>query len=127
MTTIRIGEIPYELLVVQELVDKSGVELDGRLSEGTQEMRLRNGLGVDYTRRTLVHEIVHSVLFNTGHAEQSADEDLITALVFGLAATFLDYDYESGPGHPLIDPALLDLAIKGGSSDLPDERGIENG
>ena len=111
MSTIRIAGIPYDLLLVQELADKHGVELDGMFREAAQQMRLRNGMGTDYTRRTLVHEIVHSILVNTGHTERSEDEDLIAALVFGLTATFLDY--ESGPGHPLIDPALLDLTIKG--------------
>jgi len=111
MSTIRIAGIPYDLVLVQDLVDKHGTELDGMFREVAQEMRVRSGMGLDYTRRTLVHEIIHSILVNTGHTEQSENENLIAALVFGLAATFLDC--ENGPGHPLIDPALLDLAVKG--------------
>ena len=87
--TVLVGGIEYDVTIVRGLVDENGKGLDGHVRHAEQNIALRDGMGLGYRHSTLLHEILHSILTQTGHHE-AATEDLLDAIAFGLMTVRLD-------------------------------------
>lgn len=90
MTTpksVRVGPYRYTVKVdadrIKELEKESNVDLYGITTHGILEIVLQPDVADTVLRETLLHEVLHAVLFNTGISDRmtdKAEEHLVRAL-----------------------------------------------
>lgn len=88
-TIILIGGIEYVVLTVDGLERKPGEGLDGEIRHSEQTIALRKGMQSDYRNATLIHEILHSILIQSGHTRRMT-EGILDAIAFGLLTVRID-------------------------------------
>jgi len=85
-SSVRIGGITYEVHVISRLRDEQDVL--GRALCHKQILEIDAGLSVDAQAATLLHEVVHAILYQTGHDDHM--EPHIRALGYGLLVFMQD-------------------------------------
>lgn len=83
---IKIGGKKY--LVQQIDNDDSTTEL-GNHNGLTQVIRVRN-MHPEQMRDTMMHEVLHAILWNNGHDNDASHENIVECLACGLDAVFVD-------------------------------------
>jgi hypothetical protein len=93
-TSVRVGPYTYVVKVdkdrIKELEKESDTDLYGITTHGLLEIVLQPDVADMVLRETLLHEVLHAVLFNTGLSDRmtdKAEEHLVRALspaLFGL-------------------------------------------
>lgn len=86
-TSVRVGPYRYTVKVdadrIKELEKESDTDLYGITTHGLLEIVLQPAVADMVLRETLLHEVLHAVLFNTGLADRmtdKAEEHLVRAL-----------------------------------------------
>ena len=89
---INILGIPYELCEV-DVIDKN-VHLVGQINYQEQKIQIEKGLGEDYRKQTIMHEVLHGIFEALGYDDINADEQKVQSIssalhqVFGSQITF---------------------------------------
>lgn len=86
-TSVRVGPYTYVVKVdadrIKELEKESNTDLYGITTHGHLEIALQPDVADMVLRETLLHEVLHAVLFNTGISDRmtdKAEEHLVRAL-----------------------------------------------
>jgi len=85
-SSVLVGGVKYEVQEVSRLRDKK--DSLGRAQCHRQRIKIDSGLGGDAKAATLLHEVIHAILYQTGHDEHV--EPHIRALGYGLLALMRD-------------------------------------
>lgn len=88
MTSAKVGHKTYTIAVVPEVRGPDGSLLIGDTNESLARIRLADSLPPCVLRETLLHELLHTILDNSGHWRTS--EGVIDALANGLLTFFDD-------------------------------------
>lgn len=85
--SVRVGPYRYTVKVdadrIKELEKESNTDLYGITTHGHLEIALQPDVADMVLRETLLHEVLHAVLFNTGISDRmtdKAEEHLVRAL-----------------------------------------------
>lgn len=96
-TRVKVGAYTYTVKVdadrIKELEKESETDLYGITSHGILEIALHPTVAPMVMRETLLHEVLHAVLYNTGVADRMTDkneEHLVRALSPALFALLRD-------------------------------------
>ena len=89
LSRVKIGPMVYRIEVVDGLHDR-GEHLFGDVNHGECVIRLEGRHSSQQTVQTLLHEIVHTLLLQSGRPRQEGDEGLVDSLAYGLMAVFQD-------------------------------------
>jgi hypothetical protein len=99
--TVKIGGLIFKILCVEQLFSAGGIELDGSMHYAQQEIRIKLGMGKEYTRQVVLHEILHGVLISVGcEMDTPLTEGPLDALGNGLLGVQIRWD--NGRWEPLI-------------------------
>ena len=86
-TSVRVGPYTYTIKVdaerIKELEKESDTDLFGMTTHGHLEIVLQPDVADTVLRETMLHEVLHAVLFNTGLSDRmtdKAEEHLVRAL-----------------------------------------------
>jgi hypothetical protein len=109
---LRICGIKYRVRFLRQLVGSEGTGYSGLIRHEKQEIELLHGMGPDFARTVLLHELIHAALTNTGQVEAGANESLIDALATALAGA--EVVWPDGRATPLI-PLREVLVAAGGT------------
>jgi hypothetical protein len=95
--SVRVGPYRYKVVVsaerIKELEKESNSELYGITTHGHLEIALQPDVADLILRETLLHEVLHAVLYNTGLSDRMSDkaeEHLIRGLSPALFALLRD-------------------------------------
>ncbi len=84
---IKIGGLLYDVIAVTDLHTTDGegrkVDLNGRITYGTQQIEVARQITYERQLVTLLHECAHGIL---EHAGQDAPENSLVAMGYGLFA-----------------------------------------
>lgn len=83
---VQVGGVPYEVHPVRRLRDDEGVL--GRCMCHLQYIELDQDLSTDAMAATLLHEVIHAILYQSGHDDHA--EPQVRALGYGLLAFLRD-------------------------------------
>jgi hypothetical protein len=96
-TSVRVGPYTYVVKVdadrIKELEKESESDLYGITTHGILEIVLQPAVADMVMRETLLHEVLHAILFNTGLSDRmtdKAEEHLVRALSPALFALLRD-------------------------------------
>ncbi len=89
-TQIKLGPVTYAVHNAEPLSESDEGCVAGEISYLTGNIYIKDSLSTDYKRTTLWHEIIHGLLHQSGQLEASQDEDLVTALGFGITQLLRD-------------------------------------
>lgn len=81
-STISIGGIEYKVVLVNTLRAEDGTKLDGHIIYGSSQIRLDEALGKQTLWQTMLHEIIHGILCQSGYSD--VKEPLIDTMAFGV-------------------------------------------
>ena len=99
---VKIGPIVYEVCVVERLTDAGNNRtLWGNVKQDECRVFLEAGISDQQKRQTLLHEVIHVLLHQSGRPEQAEDEGLVEALGHGFMAVLID------------NPALIEFVTEG--------------
>lgn len=91
MPELKIGPVVYEVKHVDQFVDEDDEDFDpkqmGGMDLNTHEIRIRRGLKQPVHVITLWHEILHALVFQSGH---TVKEGVIEALSYGIYQVIRD-------------------------------------
>lgn len=83
-TTVDICGVPYTIRIVPEYLDSSNI---GLTLFAKQEIQIFDGAKEDARKKTLLHEIVHAIIYEGGCygdiAEVKADEGAVQGIANG--------------------------------------------
>ncbi len=80
---IKIGPFTYQIKRPEVLYNEKGQELYGQISYAEQVIRLSQVGSIERQESSLLHEIIHGVLDQTGHADE-VEEEIVETLGIGL-------------------------------------------
>jgi len=98
---IKIGGIEYTVKMVDE-VDENDNNIDGKICFHHQEIRIKKGMGKDYTVKVLIHEIIHGILNHCVINKWEGDEEECFVEKFAHAL------------HQVLKDNRFDFFVKGG-------------
>lgn len=84
--TINILGIPYEIREV-DIIDRD-THLVGQISYTDQIIRIEKGLGKEFRRQTVIHEVVHGILEGLGYRDINTDEQKVQGIASALHQLF---------------------------------------
>jgi Zn-dependent peptidase ImmA (M78 family) len=81
---LRIGSTDWTVKTVTDLQDEDGTSVHGLTLCDEREIHISSELSDSEANLTLLHEVLHAALFETGHNEmlesESAEEGMVRAL-----------------------------------------------
>lgn len=77
---VKIGWREYRIVQGEHRTADKGGDLYGEIKYEENEIYLYNRLSLDEKAVTLLHEIVHGVLYLSGRNKERNDEGLVTAI-----------------------------------------------
>lgn len=80
---VQIGPILFTIKEVERLVNNNRT-LWGHVVHHDCKIEIEADLDVQQKRQTLLHEIVHIVLYQSGQGELADNEGLVDALTYGI-------------------------------------------
>lgn len=86
LCSINILGIPYEIREV-DLIDKD-THLVGQINYAEQVIKVEKGLGSEYRRQTIIHEVVHGILEALGYSDINSDEQKVQGIASALHQVF---------------------------------------
>jgi hypothetical protein len=87
--TFRVGEIDYSVEVVPQLYERH--QLYGQVTYKDAHIQIDDSLAKDRANETLIHELLHAMLFEAGYYDQ--DEELVKRLAAVLHQVLRDNDF----------------------------------
>jgi len=85
---IKIAPFTFDVKYVDELKTPAGTKANGHIHMIKQEIRLAKDLTKERTEATLLHEVLHGLIHNTGlrpkFKENLTEEELVRRLGFAL-------------------------------------------
>ncbi|MBN1815378.1 MAG: hypothetical protein JXA14_26335 [Anaerolineae bacterium] len=88
-SAVKIGPVWYRVQTVEKLID-DGELIAGRIEASGCVIYVEETYDFQQQRVTLMHEIIHSLLNNSGRRKQADDEGLVEALGNGLTQVLVD-------------------------------------
>lgn len=86
---IKVAGVHYEIKEVENLALNHG--LYGQVIYQTQTIQIEKSLKADRKNETIIHELLHAILYEAGYEEQGDDmEELVTRAAKVLAQTLLE-------------------------------------
>ena len=84
--SVTIDAVKYNIIRSDDVLVVGGTECSAYCDYDQTEIRVRSfpAVGAGREVQTLMHEIVHGILFERGLDEQSADEKLVDGLASGI-------------------------------------------
>lgn len=83
ITSIKIGAITYEVIVVERLLGDNDKKLDGQITYSIPKIELDGNLSPVMRRQVLWHEIIHGILTQAGRQDE-VSEGAVDALAYGI-------------------------------------------
>lgn len=82
---VKIGAHTYKVKLTVDLTDEDGQNLLGQIDYTNLLIEIRENMDPAWYLPTLMHEIVHGILFYTGQSTETSHEAVVSALGDGLA------------------------------------------
>lgn len=78
---INVGGVKYSVIVKKDLVDpESQQHVWGYTDYGQSAIYIEKSLSSQHIKQTLIHELVHAMLWETGAIDSYGDEKLVNPL-----------------------------------------------
>lgn len=90
--TFKIGGMTYTAKLVDGLYEKFGVL--GQAGFNACEIEIDSSLSVERQRQTLIHEIFHAVMYESGYDGDEQDEDMVNRVSLVLYQVFADNNFD---------------------------------
>jgi hypothetical protein len=87
--TFRVGGIDYSVEVVPQLYERH--QLYGQVTYKDAHIQIDDSLAKDRANETLIHELLHAMLFEAGYYDH--DEELVKRLAAVLHQVLRDNDF----------------------------------
>lgn len=84
---INICGIVHAVKEVDDIFNGEDLHL-GQINHATAEIVLNSGLNGQVKEEALCHEIVHGILFHTGHEELGNDEEFVQQMANAIRQSF---------------------------------------
>lgn len=86
--SVNILGCTYDISLMDDYIDIDNPQFIGRINPREQVIYIDTRFPVQQQEKTLLHEVIHGILNESGYTDESQNEQLVEALATGLYLAF---------------------------------------